>query len=156
MEREQKGRNITFPRTVWRVRIRVRKGEWEIIKTVEIPEMTLPPSAELPRETKERGLTGFWVNLLNESGETLYRVTTQNPLNRTAEIFEADGSITRNNEKAMDECVFEVLVPDVPGMAALEVFSSTTEDGKRHSKARELTRIPLRTTPGEGGEYGRR
>ena len=146
---------IKFPSKVWRVRIEMRNGEWAIVKNVEIPSMTLPRHTPLPRSGEKRGVTGFWVEVLGTRGETLYRVLVPNPLERSVEVFEADGSIKREEEANKESCMFEVLIPDIPEMESLAVFSNITETGKQMAKAHQLARMPLDKLLGGGGEYGR-
>lgn len=146
---------VKFPCPVRRVRIQVRKDDWQIVKEIEIPSMTLSQPAEPPDGSKGRGLSGFWVEAVDRKERALYRPVMANPFENSSEIFESDGSMHRE-ERVRDEFVFDVLIPDLPDITELLFYSDVTANGKRSLRSDMVKRLPLKRAARRGGRNGRR
>lgn len=155
MQMTEKIPKIKFPCPVLRVRIQIRKGEWEILKVIKIRSMTLNQPAELPATRKGYGISGFWVEAVDEKNRPLYRTVEANPFEKSVEQFDSDGTPYRV-DVAEDEFLLEVLIPDLSKIRFLVFYSDITEDGKRMPKAYVLHKLPLSREASKGGSHGRK
>ncbi len=146
---------IKFPAPVRRIRIRVRGGEWSILDQVEIPQMTLRRSAELPSAGAGRGVAGFWVEAVDTNRRTIYRALAPNPFERSVEVFDAGGQPHRVDASG-EQALFDVLIPDLPEIAALVFYSDVTPEGRRRPRAEVVQQLPLRRPGKRGGQHGRK
>ena len=147
---------IKFPCPVRRLNVAWRDGEWRIDKETRIESMTLPQSDDLPENAKEGRVSGFWYEAVDEQGRTIYRQQMMDPFSTGMEVFEEDGTIKRKYETP-HEVTLKVFVPDVPGLAAIHIYSSTRPtERKRMRQDRPAERIAEISIRGErGGDYGR-
>src|SRR5215213_744503 len=113
---------VKFPCPVRRLSIAWREGTWKIENEIRIESMTLPKSDELPEEAKRRGVTGFWYEAVDGQGRTLYRQVMEEPF-LGMEVFDKDGKI-RRTQPGHHDISLEILVPDVPEVEELHLYSS--------------------------------
>ena len=106
---------------VRRVRIHHRAGKWVIEKEIEIPEMILVTSADLPAVEPERAIMGFWYEAVDAEGNVFYRRFAPDPTDYSVEIFEEDGTIRRTMGQPRDT-TFDALIPDDPQITKLLIF----------------------------------
>lgn len=147
---------VKFPCPVRRLNVAWRGGRWAIEKETRVESMTLPRSDDLPESAREGGVSGFWYEAVDERGRTIYRQLRTDPFGAGVEVFDEGGKISRRHEPTHD-VTLKVLVPDVPEVAALHIYSSTNpsepESVRRGRPARRVAEISLR---GErGGDDGR-
>lgn len=147
---------IKFPCPVRRISVAWRDGEWSVESEVRVESMTLPKSAELPRDTEQRGVTGVWYEAVDANGRALYRQLMEDPF-LGMEVFDRDGKIKRVMMEH-PQTSMEILVPDVPEVEEVQIYSSTMPS-TREQKLRELSnaeRIATITLRGrKGDDYGR-
>jgi hypothetical protein len=108
-------------RVVLRVRVERKGGKWRLVKQVRVPEMTIPHSVDLPAPARAGRLTGSWFEAVDERGKVLYRRMFHMPP-PGVEVFEEDGTISRVT-KATDDYCTDLLLPDLPEVSAVRVFS---------------------------------
>lgn len=140
-------KDVEFPCPVRRLRVVWRDGEWNVVKEVRVPSMTLPRSAGLPRVEAGRGLSGFWYELRDASGDVLYRRILESPFN-AVEVFEEDGTVHREGSTTR-EVMVDVLVPDLEGATEVALFSDdipALESGSR-KPAEMVGRLSLEGPP---------
>jgi hypothetical protein len=119
--------------------------------------MTLPKSDELSEAAKKRGVMGFWYEAVDGQGRTLYRQMMEEPF-VGMEVFDRDGKI-RRVKTAHHEFGMEILVPDVPELEEVHIYSSTkpAEHGKEMRETAHAEHIGTISVRGErGGGYGRK
>lgn len=157
---------VRFPCPVRRLSVAWRDGTWKIENEILIKSMTLPKSDELPEDAKTRGVTGFWYEAVDAQGRTLYRKVMEEPF-QGMEVFEPDGTIRRRKPSHHD-INLEILVPDVPELEELHIYSSIkpseqTEHAehaahemevREEGRAERIATISLRRGE-KGGSYGR-
>jgi hypothetical protein len=100
----------TGPGPVLRIRVRRRYDEWSIEKQTRVEAMTLAPSRRLPA-TGGRALLGAWYELVDRSGDVLYRGVLPHPPDGGMEVL-AEGGGLQKVDAGSTENVFDVLVPD--------------------------------------------
>jgi len=145
---------VQYPCAVRRLAVVWRKGKWMVEGEIHIPSMTLVASDDLPKS--DRGVSGFWWEAVDAQGRVIYRHRVSDPFGLGMEMFEKEGRITRVPHAMHDEVTFDVLIPDVPQIAALHFFSSS-KPGEEHAKTGPAERIAaLDVRKRTGGEHGRR
>ena len=101
--------------------------------------MATPPSDPVRGFEEE---TGFWLELRDSKGQTLYRRVMHNPVASDVEAFDPEKGITRHTVERK-RGVFTVLVPALPE-AQTVAFSSPPVTGERAlEKVRRLAEFPL-------------
>ena len=104
-------------------------------------EMVPPPSDSL--HVKE-GQTGFWYELRDTKGNTLYRRVTQNPIKFAVEVRSDDWERPLNWESTKDpRGSFILLMPDLREAHTLVLFGSPPEPDKETEPAKEIYRFDL-------------
>ncbi|MFF7123948.1 hypothetical protein [Streptomyces sp. NPDC008240] len=96
--------------------------------------------------------SGSWIELRDGEGNLLYQRVLHLPLRSEVEVAEGPES-GRMYWRGADapKGVFEVVVPAIPGLAVVQLFSSPPEAA--HEVARQVLRVALTDIPGEtGGE----
>lgn len=150
---------LAYPRPVRRVRLRWRDGEWSIVKEMVIPQMTLPKPAELPQTQGGQGVSGFWWEATDAEGRVLYRQGAPDPTRPRVEIVDRDGAF-RNLTPQSHEAILDVLVPDLPEIEEIRIFSDHEEGQERPENrkrpSRLTARIKIRQAGKEGGGHGDR
>jgi len=140
---------VRFPCPVLRIRVRARGDAWTVVKQTRVPSMTLQKSVELPVGPGRR-LSGFWYEAAAADGSVLYRRVMQDPADPSVEVRTEGGGL-RQARPVRDDVSFEILVPDLPEVAEVRIFSSpkTGPVGQlREEPARQVAAFPLR----DGGE----
>jgi hypothetical protein len=136
--------DIKYPTRVLRLRILWKNGEFNVVKEVGIPQKTLPKSANLPAAAERGAVTGFWVEGTDAKGRALYRRILEDPLQNTVEIFERNGSIRRVAANRT-EFYFDVLLPDIPQIVELRIFSTELAGkGARGATIRPVAILKIR------------
>ena len=151
-------REVKFPCPVRRISLAWRDGKWTIKNETRVDSMTLPKSDELSEAAKKRGVTGFWYEAVDRQGGIVYRQVVEDPF-LGMEVFDRDGKIRRVKAATHDEVGLEVLVPDVPELEEIHIYSSTRPSKheteiRDQGKAEHVATISLRGK--EGGGYGRK
>ncbi|SCX95331.1 hypothetical protein SAMN05216420_101435 [Nitrosospira sp. Nl5] len=166
-------RKITFPCPVRRISVVWREGAWIIENDIRVRSMTLPKSDELPEAARGRGVTGFWYEAVDRQGRTIYRQVMEDPF-LGMEVFGGNGGNggNRGNGGNSDngrirriktlhrQVSLEILVPDVPDLDALHIYSSNKPsphevEAQEMPRERKAERIAVIHLHGEkGGEHG--
>lgn len=151
-------RKIKYPCPVRRISILWREGSWIVENDVRIRSMTLPKSDELTEAAKKRGVTGFWYEAVDRQNRLIYRQVMENPF-LGMEVFSGSGGSgrIRRIEAAHREVSLEILVPDVPDLEALHIYSSSRPsphemEMREEDRAERISVIQLRGE--KGGEHG--
>ena len=147
---------IKFPCPVRRISVVWREGEWAVENEVRVESMTLPKSAELPEDRKQRGVTGVWYEVVDADGRAVYRQVLEDPF-LGMELFDQDGKIKRVRTEH-HRTSMEILVPDVPEVEELHIYSSTIpstpgRELRERSNAERIATIRLRGE--KGSDHGR-
>lgn len=104
--------------------------------------MAAPPSEELGRKGAE-DRSGFWLEVQDGQGRTLYRRTIRHPIRANAEIALEDGTFT-NRVSVADRGAFSLVVPNLGPDAELALFASPVDRPHVPEPASEVLRVPLR------------
>jgi hypothetical protein len=154
-------RKIKFPCPVRRISVVWRNGAWITENDIRIRSMTLPKSDELTEAAQKRGVTGFWYEAVDRQGRPIYRQVMENPF-LGMEVFGGNGGNGGNGrirrvEAAHREVSLDILVPDVPDLEAIHIYSSTRPslhemEAAEEGKAERISVIQLRGE--KGGEHG--
>ena len=108
-------------------------------------EMVPPPSDHL--RTLE-GQTGFWYELRDAEGRTLYRRITETPVKFAAEVRSDDPRRPLTWEKvSRPQGHFVLLMPDLDQARTLVLFSSPLEPEAAAKPAKEIARFDLQQGP---------
>jgi hypothetical protein len=107
-------------------------------------EMVPPPSDPTPAQLR---LTGFWYELRDAQGRTLYRRVIQNPM-QAAEVRTDDPRRPLARQAiSQPRGSFILLMPDLPEGESLVLFSSPLEPEAIAAPAQEIARFDLRQPP---------
>jgi hypothetical protein len=90
------------------------------------------------------GEVGFWVEVHDNEGQTVYRRVLRDYLQDTVELFSEDPNETivrRPSARAQGE--FVVIVPDIGRGASAAFYGSPSERGRALRRAHEIARIQL-------------
>lgn len=114
-------------------------------------EMLSPPSD--PIQTQE-GQAGFWYELRDAEGLTLYRRVIQNPIKFASEVRSDNPKRPLEWRKVIEpRGDFVLIVPDLPQAKTVKLFSSPLEPEGTLMPASELTHFSLKQVPeGKGGK----
>lgn len=89
---------------------------------------------------------GFWYELRDERGTTLYRRIIQNPIQPAAEVLSDDRTRPLQwQRKSEVKGTFVLHVPDIKEARFLLMFSSPLEPAESGQRATELARFDLRS-----------
>jgi hypothetical protein len=108
-------------------------------------EMIPPPADDV-----EERRSGFWLELRDGKGQTVYSQVTQNPIRLSAELLTDDRErpIARA-ELAEVKGEFVLHVPDLPEAKALVFMSSPAGPAGLGEPASEVARLDLTQRPGQ-------
>lgn len=137
-------RRLEFPMRVRRLRLRWSNNEWANLADITLDRKTLRQPGVLPSGPRR----GFWYELRGASGELLFWNKTANPFTPSVELFESDGRIRREPIQR-EEAFIEVLIPDLPEAAQLQIFSDVTPDGELLDQATLIHDVNL----GDDGDH---
>ncbi|HWS53211.1 MAG TPA: hypothetical protein VN228_03760 [Pyrinomonadaceae bacterium] len=86
--------------------------------------MTVPPSD--PSAGAEQGQSGFWFELRDDSGRTLYRKVMGNPIPTSTEVLTDDPArpVAREEVAGDVQGVFVLLCPETEAARTVALFSS--------------------------------
>lgn len=102
-----------------------------------------PPPAD-PDPVKE-GEAGFWYELQDAEGKTLYRRVTQNPIKFAFEVTTGEPDRPLAWKQASEvRGSFPLLVPDLEQATTMVLFSSPLEPARAGEPAKELSRFSLK------------
>lgn len=99
------------------------------------------PSHPIPSDSRQ---SGFWYELKDKKGKTLYRRVTKNPLPFEIEIHTGDRKQPlkwQKNKKTKGE--FILLIPDIEDAHEIVLMGTKSEEKPSLKPAEELARIPL-------------
>ena len=128
---------IRYPCPVRRLHVVWHDGEWSIDDEILVPSMTLPASDELP---DVEAISGFWWELVDGEGRTIYRHMLVDPFATHVECFDVGGRISPVPAEPPERMAFDVAIPDVGGAAELHFYSSSTP-GRPDEPMRPAERI---------------
>lgn len=136
---------------VLRLRVRYADGKWSVVKRLRVPTKRLPPSHVLPTQAR---ISGFWYEAVGPKGVVLYRRSVPDPTEPSMEVRDEGGGLKRARAVHTD-VTFDVIVPDLPGLTEIRLFSSTagSPHPEREGLARHVATLALREADGGGG-YG--
>lgn len=134
------------------LRLTFRAGQGKVhLVSFERLDMICPPAVgERPEAGKH---AGFWIEVRDKKKKVLFHRLLHSPLGDSVEVHSPDGTI-RREFGAVDENIFEALVPDEPGASSIvligESLHASTTRNKREGGSRELARfdVPIGTRGG--------
>ncbi|WP_018622928.1 hypothetical protein [Spirosoma luteum] len=130
---------VNYPCAVNRVTLRWDKNEWKIVNQVRVESMTLPAPQVLP--DGENSL-GFWIEACSSKGKVYQREIMPDPL-AGMEQFEEGGAINRL-APAPHIIELEILMPDMPDITELRLFSNPAGETKKADKRKRLNPTVLK------------
>lgn len=101
-----------------------------------------PPSEDLARK-QPRERSGFWMELQDGEGRTLYRRVIRNPIRANAEVAVEGGGFT-NRVSVARRGTFSLVVPNLREAAELALFASPLDRPHLPEPASEVARVPVR------------
>ncbi|MDQ3342452.1 MAG: hypothetical protein M3425_04510 [Actinomycetota bacterium] len=101
-----------------------------------------PPSEDLERK-RPRERSGFWMELQDGKGRTLYRRVIRNPIRANAEVALEEGGFT-NRVSVAQRGTFSLVVPNLREAADLALFASPLDRPHLPEPASEVVRVPVR------------
>ncbi len=132
-----------------RMTFRFERGDIELVERQEI-DTVAPPSQEVP-EREETAQSGFWVELRDADGRTIYRRVMRNPIRAAAEVPDGEGGFT-NRVSVAPAGMFSLLVPNLPEAMELALFASPLDRPHMPEPATEVVRAPFRAPRGDQGD----
>jgi hypothetical protein len=129
-----------FPSS-WRLTFRYNEdGAVELADRKDLP-MIAPGS---PGPTASGGeFSGSWVELQDRQGRVLFERVLHNPFRTMVEVHHPPGRRSQAVPGPLQPGEFEVLLPAMPDAAAVVVWSSELDAGRRNEAAREVGRFNL-------------
>ena len=107
------------------------------------PVETIVPPGE-PEPVAE-GATGFWVELRDKAGRTLYRHPFEQPVRLEAEVFPEDQEdLPQHVARTSPRGAFVIVVPDLAEAERAALWSSPPHPERAHEAASKLLEVPLR------------
>lgn len=124
-----------------RLRFSYDGSDFRLVSTKSIYMLSLPSD---PVQTKNK-LSGFWYELRDDQGHTLYRRVIQNPIKYFVEVR------TNNPKRPLEwkkvnepRGTFALLAPDLEEARTIELFSSPVESEDVLKPAGEYARFMLK------------
>jgi hypothetical protein len=87
---------------------------------------------------------GFWYELRDAGGRTLYRQVAHDPLRQEVEVYTEGAPIDRQAVEGYAD-TFTLLVPSLEGATTIVLFGSPLELARFGAAAAEIARFPLPT-----------
>ncbi len=104
-------------------------------------DMIVPPSHDLEHQKEA---SGFWVEVLDNKRNTIYRRVSENPIKRYAEVRSNDPDRPLSMERIKDpKGIFTILIPEIKEAQDVALFSSAFSPEKKLSPAVEIARFEL-------------
>jgi len=114
------------------------------------PVATIAPPADT--DPVKEGASGFWYELRDENGRTLYRRVIRNPITIAHEVRTGEPDRPFAWKQAREvRGEFHLLVPDLALATTLVLFSSPLEPARAAEPAKELSRFKLSGGRESGG-----
>ena len=136
-----------FPSS-WRLTFHYDENGAVVLAGREDLPMVAPGS---PEPVSSRGeYSGTWVELQDSQGRVLFERVLHDPFRAKVELRYPSGRRTEAGYGPREPGEFEVLLPAMPDAAAVVVWSSELDAGRRDEAAREVARFSL----GEGTHDG--
>lgn len=127
--------------SAWRVTFAYDGDRVRVIAKQRIE--TLPPPDDSDAIADDAA--GYWVEVRDAHGQSLYRQVLANPLNDQLEVFSPDPSQPLHRINAPQPSgVFQVLVPDNPGGHDIVLHGRAVSVEVNERASRQLVRSPLR------------
>ena len=117
------------------------------VQLTNVQSVTMRPLPADPLQAP-KDATGFWIELQDADGQSLYRRVMQNPIRFAAEFptGETNRPLAWGNIKE-PRGSFVLVVPDLSRVQTLVLFSSPLEPDRSAGPAQELVRFDLRQFP---------
>ncbi len=123
------------------------------LRKLERAEMLVEAPDVIPDELADQPLCGFWVELMNEGREVLYRKVMENPIVCRVEVpDEEDSTAIRMYRSIPDSRQFSLLLPDFEDGVLVVLHSSPLELEVMRRPAEPLWTIELPRTDEEEWE----
>ena len=112
---------------------------------VEPVDALVPPTDPL---SGYEGHSGFWITVVDQYGQALYRTVLNSPVQFNREVHEPGpaGTSSRRTAFAEPSGTFSVLLPRVEGASA-ELHSSPHDPARFFASAEPILRVPLAASP---------
>ncbi|TAH38568.1 MAG: hypothetical protein EYC70_04110 [Planctomycetota bacterium] len=110
------------PGPALRLRLRWRRGSWELVKQIRLPAKALS-DAELLEPRQGQILQGVWYEAVTVEGEVLHRRRVLEALPVSSEVFGDKGEVARV-ASGPEEFLLDLLVPDDPRIASVRLLAS--------------------------------
>lgn len=140
---EGQGPDARHSRSSWRLRFRYAGERVALVERTRVPMIAPPSVGEAPRAGKN---SGTWIEVRDHRDRPVFVRRLSNPFQTLAEHHSPDGRIEVVT-RPPGSGEFEVIVPDLPGMRTVVLFSSPLAAGRATEPAREVARFSV--TPEE-------
>jgi len=136
------GRNGVGP-WAWRVTFEYGASGVRIVAQQRLVMVAPPDDAELVA----RGDAGYWVEVRDADGETLYRQVLATPLRHEHEVFSPDPAAGIQRVPAEPAGVFQTVVPDIEGAHEIVLRGRPSPDEVGTRAPKQLVKARLRERP---------
>jgi hypothetical protein len=125
----------------WRVTFEYDAEEVRIVAQQRVAMVAPPDDADL----LERGDAGYWVEVRDAEGQTLYRQVLATPLQHEYEVFSPDPAEGIRRVAAEQPAgVFQAVVPDVEGAHEIVLRGRPSPDEVERRAPKQLVKARLR------------
>jgi hypothetical protein len=131
------------PRTSWRLTFRFEGSRVDLIRREQLHRPAAGTALLEPFEGKN---SGAWLAVLDEVDRPMFHRLLHDPFQIRAERHSPDGSVALQLRPPTSG-EFQVIVPDLPGMRSVVLFSSPPDPERWFEPARELARFRLGDRP---------
>jgi hypothetical protein len=131
----------------WRITLEYAGDRISVVAQQRVAMVAPPDDAEL----LERGRAGYWVEIRDARGRTLYQQVLSRPIRHDYEVFSPEPGVPPQRVAAQElRGVFQVVVPDVKAGHEIVLFGRPTLDELQTRPPRQLVKATLRETPPGG------
>ena len=127
-----------------RLTLEYKDHQFRVLERHFLNKRTQPSDTILDKE-KDKPQSGFWIELRDANERAVYRQVLHNPVPVSVEIHSADKhNPIRREINPNPECVFGLLIPDLPNAETLVIVSSPLKADAMFEPASDLARFSLR------------
>jgi len=125
------------------------EGEHVRIAAIQRVVMVAAPD---DTESLARGRAGYWVEVRDTHGRSIYQQVLAKPIQQDYEVFSPDPSERPRHVAATDvRGVFQAVVPDLPDALEVVLYGRPSPDELATRNPRQLVKSRLRESPPPSG-----
>jgi hypothetical protein len=142
------GDNGEPPGWSWRLTFEYDADRVRIVARQHVAMLAPPDDSELIGSAK----AGYWVELRDAKGRSIYRQIVHDPIQHDFEVFSPEpGTSPTRVEAPQPKGVFQAVVPDLPGATEVVLYGRGSRLELAEKSAKQLVKAPLREPSPPGG-----